>query len=61
MSGSGLLPDVWKPYVEKLESRVAELEAFRAAVIGWRENDHPEWFCRKTAEYVAELGKGARR
>jgi len=46
---------------EAAEAKVEELEAFRKAVIGWRENDHPEWFCRKTAEYVAELGKGAER
>jgi hypothetical protein len=35
------------------------LAAFMAAVLGWRENDHPIQFCRWTAEYVADLGREA--
>ena len=42
-----------------LEDRIAELEAFKGAVLGWRENDHPEGFCRFSAEYVADLGRQA--
>ena len=38
---------------------VERLKEFQAAVEGWRECDHPEWFCRRTAEYVAELGRSA--
>lgn len=35
------------------------LRAFRSAVIGWRESDQPEGFCRRTAEIVVLLGKTA--
>lgn len=37
-----------------LRAKVAEMEAFRSAVIGWREKDHPEWFCRRTAQWMAD-------
>ncbi|MEE8481767.1 MAG: hypothetical protein V3S12_00310, partial [Acidiferrobacterales bacterium] len=41
------------------EVRIEKLEAALSAVYGWRENDHPEWFCRRTAEYVADLARAA--
>ena len=41
------------------DTEIARLRAFRAAVIGWREIDHPEGFCRHTAEYMVQLGKDA--
>ena len=37
--------------------RVEELQAFKDAVVGWRENDWPEGFCRRTAEMIAENAK----
>jgi len=43
----------------ELKARVAELEAFRSAVAGWREFDLPENHCRATAEYIADLGREA--
>lgn len=47
--------------VDKLPAAVAvelsRLRDFRSAVIGWRESDHPEGFCRKTAEFVVLLGQ----
>jgi hypothetical protein len=39
------------------QRRLAELEAFKSAVIGWRENDWPEGFCRGTAELIVERAK----
>ena len=35
------------------------LSTERSAVLGWREYDHPEWFCRRTAEYMADLMREA--
>lgn len=46
-------------HMEELETKLARVEAFRSAVIGWRENDWPSWFCRATAEAVAERGTEA--
>lgn len=51
--------------LSEVKANFAELEAFRDAVIGWRENDWPEGFSRRTAELVAQnavdraLGGGA--
>lgn len=46
-----------KPLMDDLWRRIEKLEAFRAAVVGWREYDQPEWFCRRTAETIADLGR----
>ena len=35
--------------------RVEELQAFKDAVIGWRERDWPSWFCRETADRIAHI------
>jgi outer membrane translocation and assembly module TamA len=43
--------------IRYLQKRIAELEAFKSAVIGWRENDWPEGFCRGTAELIVERAK----
>lgn len=54
--------------IQSLESQLAEsraensaeverLRAFRVAVMGWRTHNHPEWFCRRTAEMVADYGR----
>jgi len=55
LSGMAIVP------VDKLPAAVAvelsRLRDFRSAVIGWRESDHPEGFCRKTAEFVVLLGQ----
>ena len=40
----------------RLWERVAELEAFRSTVVGWRESDWPAAFCRATAETIAQHG-----
>lgn len=45
--------------MNELTARVTELEGFKKAVLGWREYDHPEGFCRFSAEYVANLGREA--
>lgn len=55
-------------YIKSLESQLAEswaensaeverLRAFRVAVLGWRTHNHPQWFCRRTAEMVADYGR----
>lgn len=41
--------------------QLSTLQAFRSAVMGWREHDHPEWFCRRTAECLAGLGEEAEK
>lgn len=46
-------------YAKALRTEVERLKAFRDAVAGWRENDWPEWFCRRTAEAIADLGRAA--
>lgn len=38
---------------------VRELERFKEAVLGWRENDWPEGFDRRTAELIAHNAKQA--
>lgn len=45
--------------IDVLKRRLEDAEAFKAAVLGWRENDHPEGFCRATAEIVAGYGLAA--
>lgn len=45
--------------ITELEQEVERLKAFREAVVGWRENDWPEYFCRRTAEMVADRGREA--
>jgi len=42
---------------EKMEAECAELKRFKSTILGWRENDWPEWFCRHTAEALADRGK----
>ena len=42
--------------LSRLRERVLELEAFRSAVVGWRESDWPAAFCRATAEAIAQHG-----
>jgi hypothetical protein len=42
---------------EIAESEVNQLKAFKDSVIGWRENDWPEGFCRATAELMSERAK----
>ena len=37
--------------LKALTDRNAKLER----MIGWREYDHPEWFCRRTAEWIEAL------
>lgn len=39
---------------DALAAEVAELRAFKDAVMGWREYDWPEGFCRRTAEMLAQ-------
>ena len=56
---------------DEIERLTAELEkcgverdkacGFQIAVQGWRENDWPEWFCRRTAEALVERGKAGER
>lgn len=45
-------------------ARIAELEAFRSAVIGWREHgcsdDYDRWTAHKVAEIAEESGKAIR-
>ena len=41
----------------RLREVMEPLEVFRTAVIGWRANDWPEGFDRRTAELVAEMGR----
>lgn len=41
---------------EELIGRVERLGRFRSAIIGWRENDHPEGFSRWTAEIMCMYG-----
>jgi hypothetical protein len=39
-----------------------EIERLRAVyerTVGWRECDHPEWFCRRTAEWMADRARAA--
>lgn len=59
---------ILRNHIQSLESQLAEsraensaeverLRAFRAAVLGWRIHNHPEWFCRRTAETVADYGR----
>lgn len=43
--------------VEALKAKIEELEAFRSAIVGWREWDYPEGFSRSTAEQLADHGK----
>jgi len=45
--------------LDEQDQRIEQLEAFHSAVLGWREHDQPEWFCRRTAESVADLGRAA--
>lgn len=41
--------------IASLEERCRRYEERLRRVIGWRENDWPEGFCRRTAEMIAEL------
>lgn len=43
----------------KVRDENTTLTAFREAVVGWRENDWPDYFCRRTAEMVADRGREA--
>ena len=46
------------------EQLTAERDALRedkARLLGWRENDWPEGFCRRTAEALCEHVKGEER
>jgi hypothetical protein len=45
--------------LQSLRKENRTLTAFRQAVVGWRENDWPEYFCRRTAEMVADRGREA--
>ena len=42
--------------LEAAERREKGLREFRNAVVGWREVDYPEGFCRRTADMVVEFG-----
>ncbi len=44
---------------DAMAAHVERLNAFRSAVCGWRENDWPEGFCRRTAEMLADRGRQA--
>ena len=46
-------------HLRAAEAHIKKLEAFKSAVVGWREHDHPEWFCRRTAEEVVNYGRSA--
>lgn len=39
---------------ERIVGLQAEVERLLEVVIGWREHDWPEWFCRRTAEAIAD-------
>lgn len=43
--------------VQDLKAENERLRNFRSAVCGWRERDWPAWFCRKTAEAIADFGR----
>lgn len=45
--------------IRMLRAENEALAAFREAVVGWRECDHPEGFDKRTAEFVCELGRMA--
>jgi hypothetical protein len=54
------LREVWRhafAAAPKPDDELERLRRFRTAVIGWRENDWPEGFCRRTAEQIAEMAK----
>ena len=42
------------PQPDPRDAEIARLRAAITAVSGWRENDWPEWFHRRTAETIAE-------
>jgi hypothetical protein len=46
--------------LRQLRRRVAVAEYRLGRVLGWRENDWPEGFDRRTAEMVAELASPAK-
>ncbi len=54
---SGEVIETLKNQLQKSEAMNEVVEVELSAVYGWRENDHPEWFCRRTAEYVADLAR----
>ena len=54
-SGDAEIWSVCTDAIAKLESQSTE----REVITGWREFDHPEWFCRRTAEYMADLMREA--
>lgn len=44
-------------WIHDPDRRMEKLEAFKSAILGWRENDWPEGFCRMTAELLADRGR----
>ena len=62
-SGTGLSLErreqILLDHIATLTAERDRLEAFRKGVVGWRETDQPEWFCRNTAELIADYGRNA--
>ena len=53
-SDSGQVAKAGRWAIGEIERFSCEVKAVLDTVYGWRENDHPEWFCRRTAEWIAD-------
>jgi hypothetical protein len=50
---------IQRDHFKEVLAELQRLQRFRSAVVGWREVDHPEGFSRRSAEWVANLGREA--